>query len=115
MKFKLKFRRRSPIWTLSHLISSSTVSFVFIYLLSAITLLSHSCVSQLYQSHFFGGAINGQRVLTQSESPFFITSDIIIDEHAKLDIEPGCELKFAPRIGILVKGTLIAKVCASVC
>ena len=56
----------------------------------------------------FGGKLLKDEVLTASESPYFVRSDITIPDNVTLTIEPGVELLFAPNVGILVTGSLVA-------
>jgi hypothetical protein len=90
---------------------------LFVFLLSniSILLLSDSfillCDSQSIDSQqFSGGSINGHKVLSLKESPFYIKNDILVEEKSKLIIESGVSLLFNYGIGLTVKGTLIAKV-----
>jgi hypothetical protein len=89
--------------------------FVFLLLNISILLLSDSfillCDSQSIDSQqFSGGSINGHKVLSLKESPFYIKNDILVEEKSKLIIESGVSLFFNYGIGLTVKGTLIAKV-----
>ncbi|XP_064467113.1 protein bark beetle-like [Ornithodoros turicata] len=44
-----------------------------------------------------------------SGSPYEITEDIFVDRSGEMVIEPGVEMRFAPGVGILVKGILKAQ------
>lgn len=57
-----------------------------------------------------GGAIIGERTLHLSDSPYVLKTDLIVDNGAKLFIEPGVQIRFAPMIGITVRGEIIAVV-----
>lgn len=57
-----------------------------------------------------GGEIIGERTLQLSESPYVLKTDLIVENGAKLFIEPGVQIRFAPMIGITVKGELTAVV-----
>lgn len=71
-------------------------------------------------SSFSGGEIHGHQVLIKqvTSSPldatnrpdYKIFSDIIVPSNSRLDIEPGVVLAFAPKTGLIVRGTLIANV-----
>lgn len=60
------------------------------------------------QSGLFSEPIVGETILRLSESPYTITNDIQIRRGAKLIIEPGVTLQFAPMIGITVRGAIEA-------
>lgn len=57
-----------------------------------------------------GGEIVGERTLHLSESPYVLKTDLIVENGAKLFIEPGVQIRFAPMIGITVKGEITAVV-----
>lgn len=57
-----------------------------------------------------GGEIIGERTLRLSESPYVLKTDLIVENGAKLFIEPGVQIRFAPMIGITVKGEITAVV-----
>lgn len=57
-----------------------------------------------------GGAIVGERTLHLSDSPYVLNADLIVENGAKLFIEPGVQIRFAPMIGITVKGEITAVV-----
>lgn len=74
---------------------------------------------QFLDNSFSGGEISGFKVLRKIQSGAFehlaspdyrITSDITVPSNAKLEIEPGVRLSFAPRTGISVRGALLANV-----
>ncbi|CAL1535561.1 unnamed protein product [Lymnaea stagnalis] len=56
-----------------------------------------------------GGIIKDSRALILRDSPHIIRGNIEIAPSGCLYIEPGCVLKFAPGMGIIVNGTLIAR------
>ncbi|XP_034949444.1 protein bark beetle isoform X2 [Chelonus insularis] len=61
-------------------------------------------------NELFGGhIINGPQSLKRSESPYILREDLIIEKNGQLIIEPGVEIRFAPMIGITVRGTIVAK------
>ncbi len=57
-----------------------------------------------------GGAVVGERTLHFSDSPYVLKTDLIVENGAKLLIEPGVQIRFAPMIGITVKGEFTAVV-----
>lgn len=58
-----------------------------------------------------GGRITrGQRLLERYKSPYVIREDLFVERGGELVIEPGVEIRFAPMIGITVRGILTAKV-----
>lgn len=58
-----------------------------------------------------GGIIaNKVSRLEKHFSPYLIKNDIIVESTGELIIEPGVEVRFAPTIGITVRGVLTAKV-----
>lgn len=62
-----------------------------------------------------GGVVQGKRALMKNDSPHRIYGNIEIPASACLYIEPGTELRFGPGYGIIVNGTLIARVCQFFC
>ena len=58
-----------------------------------------------------GGQITrGQRLLEKWKSPYVVREDLFVERGGELVIEPGVEIRFAPMIGITVRGILTAKV-----
>lgn len=57
-----------------------------------------------------GGSVVGERTLKLSESPYLLTGDLDVERNAKLIVEPGVNIHFAPMIGITVRGVLISVV-----
>lgn len=57
-----------------------------------------------------GHIVRNQRVLEKSKSPYLLREDLFIEREGKLVVEPGVEIRFAPMIGITVRGILTAKV-----
>uniref|UniRef100_A0A0K8VVP7 Neurotrypsin n=1 Tax=Bactrocera latifrons TaxID=174628 RepID=A0A0K8VVP7_BACLA len=55
-----------------------------------------------------GGEITGERTLRYSESPFVARQHIEVAKGARLIIEPGVRVEFAPTVGITVRGILHA-------
>lgn len=54
--------------------------------------------------------ISSDYILYANASPYLFHKNLIIAPGAKLIIEPGVTIAFAPRVGIHVQGTLLAKV-----
>lgn len=58
-----------------------------------------------------GGVVaGGQTVWKSSGSPYLLRDDLLVERDAELVVEPGVEVRFAPMIGITVRGKLIAVV-----
>lgn len=57
-----------------------------------------------------GGAIVGERTLRLADSPYVLKTDLMVELGAKLFIEPGVQIHFAPMIGITVRGAITAVV-----
>jgi hypothetical protein len=55
-------------------------------------------------------SISGEKILHQSESPFLLRQDLEIESNAKLIVEPGVTVHFAPMVGITVRGQIQAVV-----
>ncbi|EDW76452.2 uncharacterized protein Dwil_GK14651 [Drosophila willistoni] len=55
-----------------------------------------------------GGEILGERILRLSESPYLARDDLEVIRGARLTIEPGVTIEFAPTKGLQVKGVLQA-------
>lgn len=52
--------------------------------------------------------ISGEKILYLSESPFLLRQDLEILQSAKLIVEPGVTVHFAPMVGITVHGQIKA-------
>lgn len=58
-----------------------------------------------------GGVVAGGRTVWKSEgSPYLLRDDLLVEREAELVVEPGVEVRFAPMIGITVRGKLLAVV-----
>ena len=57
-----------------------------------------------------GGIIRGKYAFLKKDSPHIINGNIQIAPSGCLYIEPGTVLKFAPGVGMIINGTLIARV-----
>ncbi|KAG7306290.1 hypothetical protein JYU34_008890 [Plutella xylostella] len=56
-----------------------------------------------------GGVLaGGQSVWREGGSPYLLRDDLVVERSAELVIEPGVEVRFAPMVGITVRGKLIA-------
>lgn len=83
--------------------------------------LPNAVQRQFLESSFSGGEISGIQVLRKSQLgndqlvDYRITSDVIIPDKARLEIEPGVRIVFSARVGITVRGTLLANVSECEC
>lgn len=66
--------------------------------------------SSLSVTELTNGLITKKQRLEKSLSPFIVRDDIVIEREGELVIEPGVEVRFAPQVGITVRGVLTAKV-----
>lgn len=57
--------------------------------------------------------ITGEKVLRIGESPYQLRTDLVVERGAKLMVEPGVVVYFAPMVGITVKGVVKAIVSRS--
>lgn len=58
-----------------------------------------------------GGVLTGGRTVWKREGgPYLLRDDLLIERDAELVVEPGVEVRFAPMIGITVRGKLVAVV-----
>ncbi|XP_053697382.1 protein bark beetle [Sabethes cyaneus] len=55
-----------------------------------------------------GDVVLGEKVLRATESPYLLRTDLEIEKRARLIIEPGVTIHFAPMVGITVRGSLMA-------
>ena len=58
---------------------------------------------------FSEARVSNRRILTLSDSPYFIENDVLVEDTGELVIEPGVTLKFGPGAGITVRGILRAE------
>ena len=58
---------------------------------------------------FSEARVSNRRLLTLSDSPYFIENDVLVEDTGELVIEPGVTLKFGPGAGITVRGILRAE------
>jgi len=56
-----------------------------------------------------GGKISESLTITPQENPFVVLTDITVMPGATLTILPGTTMEFAPNVGILVLGSLVAR------
>ncbi|XP_043270872.1 protein bark beetle isoform X2 [Venturia canescens] len=57
-----------------------------------------------------GGSITGgQKILDRSKSPYIVREDLFVESGGELVLEPGVEIRFAPMIGLTVRGIITAK------
>jgi hypothetical protein len=58
-----------------------------------------------------GGVIaNRQQRLNKIHSPYLLREDLIVEKTGELVIEPGVLVRFAPMVGLTIRGILSAKV-----
>ncbi|OWR49329.1 hypothetical protein KGM_212633 [Danaus plexippus plexippus] len=56
-----------------------------------------------------GGVVTSGRIVWRADSsPYLLRDDLLIEREGELVIEPSVEVKFAPMIGITVRGKLTA-------
>ena len=58
---------------------------------------------------FSEARVSNRRILTLSDSPYFIENDVLVEDTGELVIEPGVTLRFGPGAGITVRGILRAE------
>ncbi|XP_031785209.1 protein bark beetle isoform X2 [Nasonia vitripennis] len=56
-----------------------------------------------------GKIVRGRRLLERAKSPYVLREDLFVERDAELSIEAGVEVRFAPMIGITVRGVLLAE------
>lgn len=62
-----------------------------------------------------GGVLTGGRTVWKPDgSPYLLRDDLLIERDAELVVEPGVEVRFAPMIGITVRGKLVAVVSTGI-
>ena len=54
--------------------------------------------------------VDGKQLLSAASSPYIIDNDIVVTETGSLTIEAGAVFKFRPGTGLIVRGSIIAKV-----
>lgn len=57
-----------------------------------------------------GDVVLGEKILRASESPYMLRTDLEVERKARLIVEPGVTIHFAPMVGITVRGSLLALV-----
>lgn len=62
------------------------------------------------QTPLYGGIIDGPMTLEKSKSPYLARDDVIIGPKGVLEVEPGVVVRFAPMVGITVRGILNIRV-----
>ncbi|XP_058056870.1 protein bark beetle [Anopheles bellator] len=55
-----------------------------------------------------GDVVLGEKVLRASESPYSLRTDLEVERRARLIIEAGVSIHFAPMVGITVRGSMVA-------
>lgn len=76
------------------------------------TLLTSSMSSSFTELQ--GGELLGERTLRRSESPYLARDDLEVVRGARLTIEPGVTVEFAPTKGLKVRGVLQAVVSVTI-
>lgn len=64
---------------------------------------------------FYGGIIDREIRMEKSKSPYIVREDVVIDRNGELIIEPGVVVKFAPMVGLTIRGILNIQVRVSRC
>lgn len=59
--------------------------------------------------HNINGTLNTNKTLTRADSPYLVTSDLVVPESVSLTVEAGVDVLFLPKVGVHVYGTLYAK------
>lgn len=57
-----------------------------------------------------GGIVANHHRLRADESPYFVLNNVVVEDTGQLIIDPGVTLKFSPKTGITVKGSIVANV-----
>uniref|UniRef100_A0A182NF13 Uncharacterized protein n=1 Tax=Anopheles dirus TaxID=7168 RepID=A0A182NF13_9DIPT len=57
-----------------------------------------------------GDVVLGEKILRASESPYSMRTDLEVERRARLIIEAGVTIHFAPMVGITVRGSVVAMV-----
>lgn len=57
-----------------------------------------------------GRILRGSRTLERLKSPYVLREDLYVERDAELRVEAGVEVRFAPMIGITVRGIVVAEV-----
>ena len=88
----------------------SDVSGVVTRLVLSVILVTLASSGQVRTDTIFSEArVSNRRILTLSDSPYFIENDVLVEDSGELVIEPGVTLKFGPGAGITVRGILSAE------
>lgn len=67
---------------------------------------SHGDVS--HYTEILEDRISGEKILYTSESPYLLRQDLEVQQSARLTIEPGVTIHFAPLVGITIYGSIKA-------
>jgi len=62
-----------------------------------------------------GGIVTNYHRLRADQSPYFILNNVVVEDTGQLIIDPGVTLKFSPKTGVTVKGSIIANVIMFCC
>ena len=95
-------RRRRPHRTAPGIIRWSQVAAaLFLFVLSS----SRSSSAETIVKE---KVISNKQAWTAAESPFVVRHDLLVESGGELTIEPGVDVRFAPEVGITVRGVLVA-------
>ena len=88
----------------------SEVSSCVTRLVLSVILVTNTLSGEVRTDTVFSEArVSNRRILTLSDSPYFIENDVLVEDTGELVIEPGVTLKFGPGAGITVRGILRAE------
>ena len=90
------------------LLSSSLQMYLFLKIPLLLLLMSLWIQTGSGDTEFSDIVISDSRTFSLDKSPYVIRDDILIESTGELEIEPGVEVKFAPEVGITVRGILRA-------
>ncbi|XP_074661276.1 protein bark beetle-like [Tubulanus polymorphus] len=66
-------------------------------------------ISSIVAETYVGGPIYHDTTLSKARSPYKVRYPLSVGKDAKVTIEPGVEMQFAPAVGFAINGTLIAR------
>jgi PKD repeat protein len=96
------YRRRPHLWGLL-----AAVVWLVLLLVVLVTEVWANQVPPRVESDICG-VISADATWTRAASPYLVTCDTTLDSGVRLDVEPGVEVRFAPGVDLVVKGTLAA-------
>ena len=84
--------------------------FLLLKALAFLSLALFPTLSEAFgETEFKENVVISSRTLTKDKSPYLFKQDVLIRPEGELIIEPGVELRFAPEVGITVRGILNAE------